>query len=353
MKNKTEYIVLGVMSGTSLDGIDMSINRFFYSKKKWRFKILKCKTVKYSKKWVSRLIQASFLTDSDLVILNKDYTEYLSKVILKFIQKFDDNIDFISSHGHTVFHQPENGFTYQIGNNRNLSDLISNTVVCDFRTQDVSLGGQGAPLVPVGDYHLFSDYAATLNLGGFANITKLLNPVIAYDICPVNTVLNSLSTKLKMSYDYGGEIASKGKIINKMLEELNFINFYDFPPPKSLGIEWVKKEIDPIISKYETFPVKDLLHTFVIHISLKISSQFPSEGKILVTGGGVYNDFLINEIQKQSKCELVKPSKDLIEFKEALIFAFLGLLKLRNEINCFSSVTGAKKDHSSGIIYKV
>ena len=341
------------MSGTSLDGIDMSVNRFFYSKKKWRFKILKCKTVKYSKKWVSRLIQASLLTDSDLVILNKDYTEYLSKVILKFIQKFDDNIDFISSHGHTVFHQPENGLTYQIGNNRILSDLISKTLVCDFRTQDVSLGGQGAPLIPVGDYHLFSDYAATLNLGGFANITKLLNPVIAYDICPVNTVLNSLSTKLKMSYDYGGEIASKGKIINKMLEELNLINFYDFPPPKSLGIEWVKKEIDPIISKYETFPVKDLLHTFVIHISLKISSQFPSEGKILITGGGVYNDFLINEIQKQSKCELVKPSKDIIEFKEALIFAFLGLLKLRNEINCFSSVTGAKKDHSSGIIYKV
>ena len=148
-------------------------------------------------------------------------------------------------------------------------------------------------------------------------------------------------------------MASEGKIINKMFNELNLIKFYDFSPPKSLGIEWVKEEIDPILTKYEKFPVKDLLHTFVIHIALKISSQFPSEGKILVTGGGVYNEFLINQIKKKSKCELIKPSSDLIEFKEALIFGFLGVLKLRNEINCFSSVTGAKKDHSSGVIYNI
>ena len=200
---------------------------------------------------------------------------------------------------------------------------------------------------------MFSDYSATLNLGGFANITKLTNPIIAYDICPVNTVLNFLSGKLKLSYDDRGKMASEGKIINKMFNELNLIKFYDFLPPKSLGIEWVKKEIDPILTKYEKFPVKDLLHTFVVHIALKISSQFPIEGKILVTGGGVYNEFLINQIKKKSKCELVKPSSDLIEFKEALIFGFLGVLKLRNEINCFSSVTGAKKDHSSGVIYNI
>ena len=341
------------MSGTSLDGVDLVISKFILNKNKWRFSILSAKTINYSPYWIEILNNAINFEKDKLLKLDVKYSEFLAQIINKFCEENIFEIDFVSSHGHTIFHEPENGLTYQIGNNRILSDLISKTLVCDFRTQDVSLGGQGAPLVPVGDYHLFSDYSATLNLGGFANITKLLNPIIAYDICPVNTVLNSLSTKLKMSYDYGGEIASKGKIINKMLEELNFINFYDFPPPKSLGIEWVKKEIDPIISKYVTFPVKDLLHTFVIHISLKISSQFPSEGKILITGGGVYNDFLINEIQKQSKCELVKPSKDIIEFKEALIFAFLGLLKLRNEINCFSSVTGAKKDHSSGIIYKV
>jgi anhydro-N-acetylmuramic acid kinase len=341
------------MSGTSLDGLDLVVSKFVLNKNKWEFSILLKKTHKYSSDWIKRLKTAIYLNKTELLELDINYSKYLAQIINDFTSNKKIKIDFLSSHGHTVFHEPKKGLTYQIGNNRNLSDLTSKTLVCDFRSQDVSLGGQGAPLVPVGDYYLFSDYSATLNLGGFANITKLTNPIIAYDICPVNTVLNFLSGKLKLSYDDRGKMASEGKIINKMFNELNLIKFYDFSPPKSLGIEWVKEEIDPILTKYEKFPVKDLLHTFVIHIALKISSQFPSEGKILVTGGGVYNEFLINQIKKKSKCELIKPSSDLIEFKEALIFGFLGVLKLRNEINCFSSVTGAKKDHSSGVIYNI
>ncbi len=341
------------MSGTSLDGIDLSINKFFNLKNKWNFEILRCKTIKYSNDWIARLNKAVLLDDHEIRKLDNDYTEYLAKVIVNFIRECNILIDFVSSHGHTIFHKPEKSFTLQIGNQKKISKLISQTVICDFRKQDLELGGQGAPLVPVGDYYLFSDFNATLNLGGFANITKFSKKIVfAYDICPVNTVLNMLSRQLNYEFDNNGELGSSGRIILDLENQLDKINFYKLKPPKSLGIEWVLENINPVISNFKSHPIRDLIHTFVIHISKKIVDQFPLKGKILITGGGAYNKFLIKNLQKLSSCDLIIPNNNLIDFKESIIFAFLGLLRIRNEINCFRTVTGAKKNHCTGKIYK-
>jgi len=340
------------MSGTSLDGVDLAIVKFKYFNKRWSYELLSSKTKKYSIEWVKKLKKGVNLNKVNLSNLDNDYTKYLALIINNFISFADIKIDFVSSHGHTIIHNPKEGFTFQIGNNEKLANLTCQSLICDFRIQDVLLGGQGAPLVPAGDYHLFSDYTATLNIGGFANITKFYKSVIAYDICPVNTVLNRLSNQLNVSFDDKGLIASSGNLIDNMLEDLNSLSFYNQPAPKSLGVEWVEEKINPIINKYKSYSVSDLLNTFVIHISSKIADQLPLKGKVLLTGGGVYNEFLIELVKSKSNCELIIPNSLLIEYKEAIIFAFLGVLRIRNEINCFKSVTGASMDHSSGTIYK-
>ena len=180
------------MSGTSLDGVDLCFSNFSYENKDWKFIIGVTETVPYEKSWITKLTNAPNLSENELDELDLEFTSYLSKIILVFIQKNQiSNIDFISSHGHTIFHEPQKQITYQIGNRVELNRLTNLPVVCDFRAQDIQLGGQGAPLVPIGDLLLFSDYSHCLNLGGFSNISvKSNNIIIAYDICPVNIVLN-------------------------------------------------------------------------------------------------------------------------------------------------------------------
>ncbi len=287
--------------------------------------------------------------------LNIIYGKYLGEVVNEFIKKHQIiEIDFVASHGHTIFHKPNEGYTFQIGDGQAISNTTGLKVICDFRTQDVDLGGQGAPLVPIGDQLLFSNYDYCLNLGGFANISfQKNNERIAFDICPVNIVLNHYANLLGFDYDAGGKIASNGNVDEKLLNELNAISFYKAPLPKSLGFEFVKTTIFPIIDSFCNLKTETILRTFVAHIVTQISICLNNNpcSKILITGGGAFNTFLIKELKKQTKTSIIIPESDIINYKEALIFALLGVLRSENEVNCLKSVTGALKDHSSGKIF--
>lgn len=353
MFNKT-YKVIGVMSGTSLDGIDLAAVEFTILDQKWSFKILEKVTISYTENWVNQLKEAVDFSEEKLTQLNENYTILLGGIIKDFINKFHlEDIDAVCSHGHTILHQPQNGFTLQIGNLPTIAKIVGTKVVCNFRVQDVQLGGQGAPLVPIGDRILFSEYNYCLNLGGFSNISfEENNNRIAFDISPVNTVLNFYANKLGLDYDDKGEISRFGKLNSDLLNELNELEYYSKPFPKSLGFEFVKEIVLPLIENYP-IAIEDKMHTFTEHIALQTAKVLPSKnGKLLVTGGGAYNTFLMERMQFHlPSLKIIIPDAEILEFKEALIFALLGVLKLRDEINVLGSVTGAKKNHSSGLIF--
>ena len=351
---QSKYYVVGVMSGTSLDGIDLVYVQFTLTSK-WEFNIIHAQTMSYTSYWKTTLETLVALTPEALLELDKAYTTYLGSVIKDFIQIHQiSRIDAICSHGHTAWHKPEQGETYQIGNRNTIANYLKQKVVCDFRVQDVTLGGQGAPLVPIGDALLFSEYEFCLNLGGFANIsTQIGQDRIAYDICPVNIVFNHYTRRLGLDFDADGAIAASGTIVPSLLEALNALEFYKVLPPKSLGLEWVQDYVIPLIERYK-LTEKDILRTFSEHVAIQIATAM--EGKtnatVLVTGGGAYNRFLMDRIKALSSHAILCPTPELIEFKEALIFGYLGVLKLRNEVNCLKSVTGAIRDHRSGKIYE-
>ncbi len=349
-----KYKVLGVMSGTSLDGVDIALVQFS-KESNWDFQILMAETIPYSPEWKKKLNDGLKSTYQELEQLDEDYTGYLATIISVFIKKHKvEELDAVCSHGHTIKHEPENGFTLQIGNLPQLAQLIGTTVICDFRVQDVALEGQGAPLVPVGDELLFSEYNYCLNLGGFANIsTKQEGERIAYDICAVNTVLNYYAEKLGFEFDKGGEIARSGSLNQELLHQLEQLPFYSQTPPKSLGIEWVNKNVIPILKNYEE-NIPSILHTYCHHCASEIAKNIENnvDAKMLVTGGGVFNTFLMELIQQKMETKIHIPSSETINFKEAVIFGFLGVLKLREEINVLSSVTGATHDHCAGLVFE-
>ena len=349
MLNKQEkYHVVGLMSGTSLDGLDIAYVEFEL-KEKWHFKLVKCETIPYTKEWRDQL--SNLHKQSSIKIQQKDikYGLYIGGLTQQFIKKNKIQVDFICSHGHTIFHQPENNYTLQIGDGQSISSQCQKTTICDFRSLDVSLGGQGAPLVPIGDHLLFEDYNYCLNLGGFSNISYKSNNIRkAYDICPVNIVLNYLAQKLGYTYDKNGEIAQSGNRIDSLFTQLNQLPYYEEKGPKSLGNEWVEKYIQPLCNQYSSIP--DLLHTFTEHAAFQIGKNL-QEGSCLVTGGGAFNNHLIKRLKCYTKTNIYLPEKSIIEYKEALIFAFLGVLRYRNEVNCLSSVTGAKFNCSGGVIF--
>lgn len=351
---KDYYNVIGVMSGTSLDGVDLAHIQFCAANNKWTFEILESETVAYNSNWVLTLKAAVDYTKEQLEKLNQDYTQLLGVIITAFIAKHKiKNLDAVCSHGHTILHQPQNGFTLQIGNLPEISSLIDQTAVCDFRVQDVQLGGQGAPLVPIGDRILFSEYDYCMNLGGFSNVSfEQDKERIAFDITPVNTVLNFYANQLALDYDDKGHVSRTGKIDANLLNALNTLDFYQKKYPKSLGFEFVKDIVLPLVERFE-IAVEDKLCTFTEHVAFQIGLALPNKnGNLYITGGGAYNDYLIERIQFYlPKMKIIIPSAKILEFKEALIFALLGVLKLRGEINVLSSVTGAKMDHSSGTIF--
>lgn len=352
---KESYKVIGVMSGTSLDGVDLAHIHFRVIDRKWHYEILESETVSYSEDWLNKLRTAVDFSKAELTKLNKDYTFLLGNIIKDFIQNNKiKNLDAVCSHGHTILHQPQNGYTLQIGNLKEIAAIVGETIVCDFRVQDVKLGGQGAPLVPIGDRILFSDYDYCLNLGGFSNVSfEQDGKRIAFDISPVNTVLNFYANKLGLAYDDKGNIARSGETDMALMEELDNLSYYQKPYPKSLGFEFVKTIVLPLMESYD-LSIEDKMHTFIKHIAKQTALALPNRrGDMLVTGGGAYNTFLLESIQNYlPELTLVVPEAKTLEYKEALIFGLLGVLKLRKEINVLCSVTGAKKDHSSGKIYK-
>lgn len=345
------YYVIGLMSGTSLDGLDIVYVKFDKNEYK-NFQIIYSDTYEYSDKWKSDLKGVINLSKERINQLDIDYGEVLGEMVNRFVSQYKiENIDFIASHGHTVFHQPDKGITLQIGDGQTLANSTKQKIICDFRTQDVERGGQGAPLVPIGDELLFSEYDYCLNLGGFANVSfKKGNQRIAFDICAVNIVLNKYANLLGYEYDDKGSLANSGNYVKDLDQNLRSLSFYNKKPPKSLGLEWVKKEIFPKLESEERKP-EDLLKTYTEHAAWAIANTFPVKAKVLITGGGVFNEYLLLKIKENKNIAIIIPDNTLIAFKEALIFAFLGVLKVDNQMNCLRSVTGADEDHSSGVVF--
>lgn len=342
------------MSGTSLDGIDLALCTFYISEKKeWSFTIEVAETIPYASNWQAILKEAIHFSEGRMQKLNEDYTLHLSEIITVFIEKHGiTNLDAVCSHGHTILHQPDKGITLQIGNLPLLAEKLKQTVVCDFRVQDVAMGGQGAPLVPIGDRLLFSAYDYCLNLGGFANVSfEKEGNRIAYDICPVNIVMNQYAEKLGAPFDENGALAKSGTLNTALLRQLNALSFYSEIPPKSLGLEWVQQHIFPLLKASKDSP-ENILRTFVEHIAIQLSNQFKENSSVFITGGGAYNLFLVERLKTQKSLNVIIPNAQILEFKEALVFGLLGVLKLRDEVNCLASVTGAKQNHSSGKIFK-
>lgn len=339
------------MSGTSLDGLDLCYARFSYPT--MQFEILKTETISYSEELKTKLKNAIYLSGEKLTKLDVDFGFILGEFSNSFIQKNSiKDLDFIASHGHTIFHNPKEKYTLQIGNGHAIASKTGIKTVCDFRSQDVILGGQGAPLVPIGDEILFSKFDACLNLGGFSNISFSRNKIrIAFDICPVNIVLNALCERLGKDFDKNGEIAKNSKVDSDLVKKLNTLSFYQEIPPKSLGIEWCNENVFPLLEEFD-LANEELIASFTEHSSIQIAKVLNENSikTVLITGGGVYNSYLIDLIRSKTKTEIILPSKNLIEFKEALVFAFMGMLRIENEVNVFKSVTGATRDHSSGII---
>ena len=370
----TRYHGIGLMSGTSLDGVDLAYCNYTLEEK-WSFNLLAAKTFHYDDKLKTELMHAHHFSGVKLMALDAALAKHFSICINHFVDDFKILPQFISSHGHTVFHQPVNKqdhlqvfetlenrpFTTQIGSGAIISALTGIDVVCDFRTADVALGGQGAPLVPIGDAILFNQYDYCLNLGGIANISFDKNTLnnkterLASDLCFANMGLNYLASKVGLDYDADGKLAASGFVDALLLEQLNNLEFHQQPFPKSIGKEYFEKAVRPLLDE-STLEIKNKLRTFCEHILIQIKNNLPLSEKInptlLITGGGAHHVFLTDLIRRNSNASLVILSDDIIDFKEAILFGFLGVLRLRGENNTLSSVTGAGMNTCSGAIYK-
>ncbi|RYD79231.1 MAG: anhydro-N-acetylmuramic acid kinase [Sphingobacteriales bacterium] len=350
------------MSGTSLDGLDIAYCTFTENIAGWEYKIDAADCIPYTDSWKNALQHAPSLSGYDLILLHKNYGFYLADCINNFNRKYNLQPQLIASHGHTIYHDPQKYLSLQIGDGAALFSRTSIPVVCDFRSVDVCLGGQGAPLVPIGDKLLFSNYDFCLNLGGIANISFENNEGkrIAYDISPCNLLLNKLANMEGLEYDKNGELAQKGITDQNLLALLDNWEYYKNPAPKSLDKDQLMNDLWPLISEAE-ISVSDKLATVTFHIAKQISkainAQIPyrqsekNASKLLATGGGAFNKHLIQSIQHQTDVKIIVPDANLVNYKEALIFAFLGLLRLRNKNNSLATVTGAKTDSIGGALY--
>jgi anhydro-N-acetylmuramic acid kinase len=339
------------MSGTSLDGLDIAACEFTRDNNCWNFNILRAETISYSDDWTTRLSNASELDGEKLTELDRDYGNLLGNLAGKFIQYHRLSPLLVASHGHTVFHRPDKGYSLQVGHGANIAVRVGKPVVSDFRSADVALCGQGAPLVPAGDQLLFPSFSYRLNLGGFSNISYIDGALLrAGDICPVNYIANLLARKMGMPYDINGDAGRNGHINRPLLDTLNELDFYRLAMPRSLGREWVEENIYPLMEKFPDAP-ENLLRTWYEHIAIQIGAYLKGNGRVLVTGGGAFNRFLMERIKHLSEAEVIIPDDNLVKYKEAMIFALLGLLRWHNQTNCYRSVTGALRDSSSGAVY--
>lgn len=346
-----ETLAIGLMSGSSLDGLDLALVAFTSDEGHYTYCIKDAVTLPYPDLWRTRLANAFLSKPEDLKPLDLEYGAYLGQQVGQFMEQRGITPDFVASHGHTIFHQPEKRYTLQIGDGQALADQCGVLTVNDFRSEDVEKGGQGAPLVPIGDRLLFGEYDICLNIGGIANLSyECHGERIAYDICIANQALNWLAQREGLSYDKDGMMAKKGTLNQPLLDTLNSHAFYRQQPPKSLGREFFETYQRLLLETYHT---ADALATFTEHIAMQIaqSTAHLPEGKLLITGGGALNTYLVERIQQHTKHQVVIPERETVYYKEALIFALLGLLRLEGRTNVLSSVTGAPSDSCSGKIW--
>lgn len=346
---------IGVMSGTSLDGLDIAYCSFTEERGRWHFRIDAAACVPYNDEWHERLARAHMLSGNGLAALHADYGRFIAEQVNLFLKDSGQPRPvLIASHGHTVFHDPERGFTQQIGSGAHIASGTGITTVNDFRAMDVALGGQGAPLVPVGDRLLFGGFAACLNLGGFSNISfEQQGERMAFDICPVNIIMNPLAERLGHRFDRDGNLAASGSILPALLDSLNRLDVYHSVSRPSLSREWVERQVLPLLSPEDA--AEDVLRTVCEHAAFQMASVLDSVGSedVLVTGGGAYNLFLIERLRTLTTMHIVVPDSTLVEYKEALVFALLGVLRMRGEVNVLRSVTGAQTDSCSGQVWTV
>jgi len=355
------YSIIGVMSGTSTDGLDIAHVTFSYDDNNqiWAHQLVNTKMYSYPDEFAKKLSAAKELNGLALKKLDNELGRFIGKSVNNFILESHtakNEIDAIASHGHTVFHQPNEKLTLQIGNGQIIATTTGIKTINNFREKDVLYGGQGAPLVPIGDMKLFSVFAdAFLNLGGFANISAIKNEkIVAFDICPCNLPLNLYASLVGYPYDRNGELGRSISYKNTgLVEILNNIPFYKKTWPKSLGAEWFENEFIPLLD-IDELTAQEKLKVCYDHISEQISNSIISLGakKVLATGGGAKNKFLIDLIKEKSQVEISVPEQQIIDFKEAIIFALLGALFLSEQPNCLKDVTGASENVIGGVLYK-
>lgn len=352
-ENSESTLAIGVMSGTSLDGLDICLARFSNKTHGWNYQIIKAETIPYESELKNLLSNVAHSSGHELIKLHSNYGIWIAERINEFLSETKIHVDVIGSHGHTVFHNPSLGYSTQIGSGAHIASLTGIPCVCDFRMGDIARGGQGAPLVPIGDELLFNNYPICLNIGGIANLSfKKINHRLAYDICPANMALNYFSRELGFDFDKDGYIGRNGSVNHSLLEKLSKLDFYSIDGPKSLGREWFEGEFLSITKEF-SISTNDLMRTLYEHIAIKISDAFSiyPNGDVLVTGGGAKNNFLIELIRSKSSNRIVIPENKLIDFKEALIFGLLAVLYVNQAPSSISSVTGAKRDSIAGCLY--
>ena len=342
---------IGLMSGTSLDGLDIAVVSFFKQGNEYRFEWHFTDTIPFENELKTQLSDPFNLSALELVKLENQYSLFVSNVVNDSIKRLPKGISpkFVSSHGQTLYHNPREGYTLQIGNGPLIASLTQLKCIYDFRRADVALGGQGAPLVPVGDQFLFKNYDSCLNIGGFANV-YLADKNLSFDICPANVVLNRIAEKENLNFDEDGKMAASGIVNSALLEELNQLDYYKIEGQKSLGVEFVLDRVLPLINLYN-LSNQDLSATYTEHMAIQISRCLKSSQKILITGGGAFNKHLIKRIEFHINRKIELPSNQLINYKEALIFAFLGYLRILGENNVYKMATGASKNHIAGSIH--
>lgn len=344
------------MSGTSLDGLDIAYCTFSKDAKGlWSFSLEVGQTIRYNNSWQKLLANAHRVSAEELLILHSAYGRYLGEEVKKFKQaNAIRKVDFVASHGHTIFHQPAKGFTFQLGDGYALHQSSGLPVVWDFRSLDVALGGEGAPLVPIGDRLLFSTYDVCLNLGGIANLsTEVKGQRKAFDICFANMGLNYLAQKNRRPFDKEGAMASDGRINEKLL--LSLSKAYDKldKTKPSLGREYFEQHFQPLLDN-EKISVHDRLRTFTESIAQQVARAIGQEKEktVLITGGGAFNSFLLYRLVELcgDNSKLVIPDEAIINFKEAIVFGLLGTLRVCGEINALKSVTKAYRDSCGGVM---
>jgi anhydro-N-acetylmuramic acid kinase len=363
------YKAIGLMSGSSLDGLDIVYTHLQETAGKWGFEIINVDCYPYTREWMEKLKQATSLNALDYQLLHAEYGHYTGEQVNRFIEAYSlqHKVDLVASHGHTTFHVPAKMMTAQLGDGAAIAAVTGLPVVSELRAMDVALGGQGAPIVPIGEKLLLHEYPLLLNLGGIANISANMgNEYVAFDICAANRVLNLLAAKEGKEYDEEGNMAAAGKINEHLLQALNNFEYYGKGYPKSLANDFGTGSVFPLVEQY-ALATEDALRTYVYHIAMQVKHAIGMilrdeklqtspfiERQLLVTGGGALNTFLVNTLQqalKEEMIEVIVPEKNLVNYKEALIMALIGVLRWREEYNVLSSVTGASRSSIGGALW--